>query len=43
MYSVGIEIMQGLSSSLGVIHGSSSDLRIAAFLYSKNKNKEKTP
>ena len=37
MYSVGIEIMQGLSSSLGVIMAVPVTSWIAAFLYSKNQ------
>ena len=37
MYSVGIEIMQGLSSSLGVIIAVPVTSWIAAFLYSKNQ------
>lgn len=37
MYSVGIEIMQGLSSSLGVIMAVPMTSWIAAFLYSKNQ------
>ena len=37
MYSVGIEIMQGLSSSLGVNHAVPVTSWIAAFLYSKNQ------
>ena len=37
MYSVGIEIMQGLSSSLGVIMAVPVPSWIAAFLYSKNQ------
>ncbi len=37
MYSVGIEIMQGLSSSLGVIMAVPVTSWIAAFLYNKNQ------
>ena len=37
MYSVGIEIMQGLSSSLGVIMAVPVTSWVAAFLYSKNQ------
>lgn len=37
MYSVGIEIMQGLSSSLGVIMAVPITSWIAAFLYSRNQ------